>query len=186
MEAFFKLVNSNREPTCPEANEYLAEDRVMCYQIYQKKNAGFYLAYVPDAKAFTDAPERLLVLFKQRRRWMNGSFFAAWKVLLNSHNMVRCCATKHQWWQQLGLIFYMLYQFLNQCFTFTIIGSMYLSIKMAFVKYASQTIAYSAFFYNDPQMIDWFQNGGFESRFTIFYFSIVLFVLLISLGTDIG
>jgi len=30
MDAFFKLVNKAKPPTCPEANEYLAEDRVMC------------------------------------------------------------------------------------------------------------------------------------------------------------
>ena len=30
MDAFFKLANSTRAPSCPEANEYLAEDRVMC------------------------------------------------------------------------------------------------------------------------------------------------------------
>jgi len=30
MDEFFKLVNSNKDPTCSAANEYLAEDRVMC------------------------------------------------------------------------------------------------------------------------------------------------------------
>ena len=30
MDSFFKLVNSDVDPTCGEANEYLAEDRVMC------------------------------------------------------------------------------------------------------------------------------------------------------------
>ena len=30
MDEFFKLVNSDISPSCAEANEYLAEDRVMC------------------------------------------------------------------------------------------------------------------------------------------------------------
>ena len=30
MDAFFKLVNRKEPPSCSEANEYLAEDRVMC------------------------------------------------------------------------------------------------------------------------------------------------------------
>lgn len=64
MDKFFKLVNSDQDPTCPEANEYLAEDRVMCLQIYIKENNGYYLTYVPDAKAFTDAPENLCILIK--------------------------------------------------------------------------------------------------------------------------
>ena len=64
MDKFFKLVNSDVDPTCPEANEYLAEDRVMCLQIYIKESSGYYLTYIPDAKAFTDAPENLTILIK--------------------------------------------------------------------------------------------------------------------------
>ena len=64
MDKFFKLVNSDKDPSCSEANEYLAEDRVMCLQIYIKENSGYYLTYIPDAKAFTDAPPNLTVLIK--------------------------------------------------------------------------------------------------------------------------
>ena len=61
LEAFFKNeTRAERDvadiPTCAEANEYLAEDRIMCLQIYIKKLDRYKLAYVPDAKAFTDAP----------------------------------------------------------------------------------------------------------------------------------
>jgi len=64
MDKFFKLVNSDADPSCGEANEYLAEDRVMCLQIYIKEKSGYYLTYVPDAKSFTDAPDSLTVLMK--------------------------------------------------------------------------------------------------------------------------
>ena len=30
LDAFFKNVTRTEEPTCAEANEYLAEDRIMC------------------------------------------------------------------------------------------------------------------------------------------------------------
>ena len=58
LDAFFKNVTRSSDdiPTCSEANEYLAEDRIMCLQIYIKKLDKYNLAYVPDAKAFTDAP----------------------------------------------------------------------------------------------------------------------------------
>ena len=73
MDAFFKLVNkedaaekTGREefPSCAEANEYLAEDRVMCLQIYLKDNCNYWLTYIPDAKAFTDAPDNYMTLIK--------------------------------------------------------------------------------------------------------------------------
>ena len=64
MDKFFKLVNSSADPSCPEANEYLAEDRVMCLQIYIKEANKYYLTFIPDAKAFTDAPTNLTVLIK--------------------------------------------------------------------------------------------------------------------------
>jgi len=95
MDSFFKLVNLDREPTMQEANEYLAEDRVMCLQIYIKEDCGYYLTYIPDAKAFTDAPPSLFVLMKQRRRWQNGSFYAAWRVIANFSMMTRCSNTEH-------------------------------------------------------------------------------------------
>jgi len=64
MDMFFKLVNQDSDPSCAEANEYLAEDRVMCLQIFIKENCGYYLTYVPDAKAITDAPDNLMTLIK--------------------------------------------------------------------------------------------------------------------------
>jgi len=62
----------------------------MCLQIFIKEKSGWFLTFIPDAKAFTDAPEELLVLMKQRRRWMNGSLFAATRVLSNMSAMVGC------------------------------------------------------------------------------------------------
>ena len=78
---FFRNETRTDIPTCSEANEYLAEDRIMCLQIYIKKLEANKLAYVPDAKAFTDAPQSMMVLMKQRRRWMNGAMFGTSKVI---------------------------------------------------------------------------------------------------------
>lgn len=64
LEEFFKNVTREDLPSCAEANEFLAEDRVMCLQIYIKKHSKYYLTYIPEAKAFTDAPDSLAVLIK--------------------------------------------------------------------------------------------------------------------------
>ena len=64
MDKFFKIVNSDTDPSCGEANAYLAEDRVMCLQIYVKQKSGYYLTFVPDAKAYIDVPENLCTLIE--------------------------------------------------------------------------------------------------------------------------
>ena len=64
LDTFFKNVNSTKVPSCAEANEYLAEDRIMCLQVYIKKHDGYTVTYIPDAKAFTDAPPNLMILMK--------------------------------------------------------------------------------------------------------------------------
>ena len=38
---------------------YLAEDRVMCLEIMAKYKSKYFLTYIPDAKAYTDAPSDL-------------------------------------------------------------------------------------------------------------------------------
>jgi chitin synthase len=63
LDAFFKGITL-KNPSCAEANEFLAEDRIMCLQIYIKRKGGYYLTYVPDAKALTDAPDNLATLIK--------------------------------------------------------------------------------------------------------------------------
>ena len=71
----------------------------MCLQIYIKKHEKFYLAYIPGAKAFTDAPESLAMLIKQRRRWMNGAMFGTMKTISNFLNMLSWNRTKHSWYR---------------------------------------------------------------------------------------
>ena len=113
---FFKNTSRTDIPSCPEANEYLAEDRIMCMQIYIKANSGYTVQYVPDAKAVTDAPPSLVALMKQRRRWMNGALFGTSKVIANFVNMVSCSNNKHPVSRQFLMIIFM--TFLTTLFVF--------------------------------------------------------------------
>jgi chitin synthase len=56
---------------------YLAEDRVLCFEIVAKPNANWVLKYVKSAIGETDCPDTFPEFIGQRRRWLNGSFFAA-------------------------------------------------------------------------------------------------------------
>ncbi|KAH8925253.1 glycosyltransferase family 2 protein [Atractiella rhizophila] len=58
-------------------NMFLAEDRILCFELVAKANERWVLGYVKPSKAETDVPEAAAELIGQRRRWLNGSFAAS-------------------------------------------------------------------------------------------------------------
>ena len=58
-------------------NMFLAEDRILCFELVAKANERWTLTYVKPSKAETDVPESAPELIGQRRRWLNGSFAAS-------------------------------------------------------------------------------------------------------------
>lgn len=78
------------------SNMYLAEDRILCFELVAKRDKNYVLRYVSGAKAETDVPEHIDDFVLQRRRWLNGSLFAAvysiihWTELWRSnHSLLR-------------------------------------------------------------------------------------------------
>jgi len=49
---------------------------VLCFELLSKRNRNWTMHYVTGSIAKTDVPTTLLELTKQRRRWLNGSFFS--------------------------------------------------------------------------------------------------------------
>ncbi|KAF8724402.1 hypothetical protein AX14_008855 [Amanita brunnescens Koide BX004] len=77
-------------------NMFLAEDRILCFELVAKKNDKWTLSYVKASKADTDVPEEAAELIGQRRRWLNGSFAASvyalvnfWRLYQSGHNPFR-------------------------------------------------------------------------------------------------
>ena len=58
-------------------NMFLAEDRILCFELVAKAGDRWTLTYVKPSKAETDVPESAAELIGQRRRWLNGSFAAS-------------------------------------------------------------------------------------------------------------
>ncbi|KIL70098.1 glycosyltransferase family 2 protein [Amanita muscaria Koide BX008] len=77
-------------------NMFLAEDRILCFELVAKAGDKWTLTYVQPSKAETDVPEQAAELIGQRRRWLNGSFAASvyalvhfFKLYQSGHNPIR-------------------------------------------------------------------------------------------------
>jgi len=77
-------------------NMFLAEDRILCFELVAKAGSKWHLTYVKTSKAETDVPEGAAEFISQRRRWLNGSFAASIYSLMHfgrmyssSHNIIR-------------------------------------------------------------------------------------------------
>ncbi|PWN35460.1 putative chitin synthase 1 [Meira miltonrushii] len=79
-----------------EKNMFLAEDRILCFELVAKAGDKWTLTYVKPSKGETDVPEGAAELISQRRRWLNGSFAASiyslvhfFRIYKSDHNILR-------------------------------------------------------------------------------------------------
>ncbi|EZF61050.1 chitin synthase B [Trichophyton rubrum CBS 289.86] len=77
-------------------NMFLAEDRILCFELVAKAGSKWHLTYVKSSKGETDVPEGAPEFIGQRRRWLNGSFAASIYALMHfgrmyksGHNILR-------------------------------------------------------------------------------------------------
>jgi chitin synthase len=106
-----------------KANMYLAEDRILCFELLAKRNAAWTLKYVKSAVAITDVPEGIAELISQRRRWLNGSLFAMIYSLIHWY---RLWSTGHSLWQKFLFQLQWIYNAVNVFFTWFSLGVFYL------------------------------------------------------------
>ncbi|KAK3624397.1 Chitin synthase, class 2 [Elasticomyces elasticus] len=106
------------------ANMYLAEDRILCWELVAKRNERWVLKYVKSATGETDVPDAVPEFISQRRRWLNGAFFAAVYSLLHFRQIWR---TDHSIARKILLHIEFIYQFVSLLFTFFSLGNFYLT-----------------------------------------------------------
>ncbi|KAF7315388.1 Chitin synthase [Mycena indigotica] len=144
------------------SNMYLAEDRILCFELVAKQDSAWILKYVRGAVAETDVPDALSEFISQRRRWLNGSFFAAVYAIAHVGQILR---SGHR------------YTIINLIFSWFSIGNLYISFvvltssleapyfRMPTIKYVNNIIQYlmvavviACFFFsmgNKPHAAKW-------------------------------
>ncbi|KAK3360136.1 glycosyltransferase family 2 protein [Lasiosphaeria hispida] len=108
-------------------NMFLAEDRILCFELVAKAGQKWHLSYIKAAKGETDVPEGAPEFISQRRRWLNGSFAASLYSLMHfgrmyksGHNLVRMFFFHIQ----------LIYNILNVIFTWFALASYWLTTSI--------------------------------------------------------
>lgn len=109
------------------SNMYLAEDRILCYELVAKKGCSWLLRYCKSASAETDVPEGLAEFILQRRRWLNGSFFAA---IYSLAHFPKLWSSSHSFGRKFFLHIEFFYQFLNLVVSWFSISSYFLVFRI--------------------------------------------------------
>lgn len=103
-----------------EANMYLAEDRILCFELVAKRNCSWILQYVKSSTGETDVPDTMAEFIMQRRRWLNGSFFAAIYALAHFYQII---GTSHTFMRKTMFMVEFTYQTINMIFAWFAIVS---------------------------------------------------------------
>lgn len=106
------------------ANMYLAEDRILCWELVAKRGSSWILHYVKSAYAVTDVPDQVPELISQRRRWLNGSFFAAVHSTIHFYYIYR---SAHSLMRKFWVHVLMVYQLFNLIFSWFGLANYYIA-----------------------------------------------------------
>ncbi|KAK4099295.1 glycosyltransferase family 2 protein [Parathielavia hyrcaniae] len=106
------------------ANMYLAEDRILCWELVAKRGERWVLKYVKGCTGETDVPDTVPEFVSQRRRWLNGAFFAAVYSLVHFRQIWE---TDHTVARKILLHIEFVYQFIQLIFTYLSLANFYLT-----------------------------------------------------------
>ncbi|KIJ66341.1 glycosyltransferase family 2 protein [Hydnomerulius pinastri MD-312] len=156
-----------------ERNMYLAEDRILCFEIVTKKREGWILKYVKSAKAATDVPTTVPEFISQRRRWLNGSLFASfhstiffYRIWTSGQNPIRMLVLQIEF----------IYNAVQLLFTWTSLANFYLAF---FFLVSSATASPKTDAFN------FLSQGAGQDVFEVFlklYIALLFVVTVCSLG----
>lgn len=129
LEEYFRgeTLDEDNDATVFKKNMYLAEDRILCFELISKRNCRWLLKYVKSAYAETDTPTQISQLIKQRRRWLNGSFFVSFYSLTHFY---RVWQSGHSFWRKLCLTIQFIYQTVQLVVSWFSVASFFLVFRI--------------------------------------------------------
>lgn len=170
MDDYFKSMTMPETMNAYNSNIFLAEDRVLSLSLVSKPGNQYLLRFVHTAIAETDVPAKLFQLLSQRRRWINGSWFAlidTWRTFGRINN------SDHTRWRKMWFSLQLSYFGLTILFSWVMVGSFYLFNELIF-----STIFQG---YNSSGQIMTL------SEFLLsLYIAMILLVFMMSLGVKTG
>ncbi|SPQ93389.1 unnamed protein product (mitochondrion) [Plasmodiophora brassicae] len=126
LDKYFHHIATPMDGLTPfEANQYLAEDRILCFELLAKAGNNYTLHYDKRAIAETDCPTGLVDLIKQRRRWLNGSLLASCYTVLNTLRFLK--NTTHTPIRKAVVTMQFLFTFLQLMMAWLLIANVYLT-----------------------------------------------------------
>jgi len=105
-------------------NMFLAEDRILCFELVAKAGQKWHLSYIKAAKGETVVPEGAAEFISQRRRWLNGSFAASLYSLMHFGRMYK---SGHNLIRMFFFHIQLIYNILNVIFTWFSLASYWLT-----------------------------------------------------------
>ncbi|OXB33726.1 chitin synthase [Cryptococcus neoformans] len=94
-----------------------------CVSKSAKPKANWVLKFVKAAVGETDCPDTIPEFIAQRRRWLNGSFFAAVYALMHTNQIWR---SDHSFARKSALMLESVYNFLNLIFSWFALANFYI------------------------------------------------------------
>ncbi|KAF9436440.1 Chitin synthase, class 1 [Entomortierella beljakovae] len=122
--SYFKGEKPSADSGIFDANMYLAEDRILCFELVAKRNYAWTLRYVKAAWAETDVPDSVPELISQRRRWLNGTFFVA---IFSVVHFRKVYLSDHATWRKVLFHVQLVYNVLSILFSWFALANVYLT-----------------------------------------------------------
>ncbi|KAK9494425.1 chitin synthase-domain-containing protein [Lipomyces doorenjongii] len=128
------------------ANMYLAEDRILCWELVAKQGEKWILKHVKSCTGDTDVPDKVAEFISQRRRWLNGALFAAIYAQIHFRQIWK---TEHSVLRKAMFHLEFIYQFISLFFMYFSLANFYL------------TFYFIAGSLSDPAVDPFGHNGGY-------------------------